>query len=108
MSRIKFIEHDGTEHDVVADQGSSIMEAAVSNNIPGIDGDCGGVCACATCHVFIDNAWFGKVEDQQPDEFETAMLDMADGVEPNSRLACQLKMSEALDGIVIHLPDSQH
>ena len=82
------------------------MEAAVKNNIPGIDADCGGACACATCHVYVDAAWLDKTG--KPSAMEESMLDFAENVESNSRLSCQIKVSDALSGLTVRLPESQH
>jgi 2Fe-2S ferredoxin len=106
MAKITYIEHDGTEHSIDVKPGLSVMEGAVKNNIPGIDADCGGACACATCHVYVDEAWRAKTG--TPTAMEESMLDFAEGVEPNSRLSCQIKVSEELDGLIVRLPESQH
>jgi 2Fe-2S ferredoxin len=106
MAKITYIEHAGNEHVVDAPEGQSVMEVAVKHAIPGIDADCGGACACATCHVYIDPAWRSAVG--QPSEMEQSMLDFANGVAENSRLSCQIKISAALDGLVVRLPESQH
>jgi 2Fe-2S ferredoxin len=106
MAKITFIEHSGTAHEVEAKEGLSVMEAAVKNNVPGIDADCGGACACATCHVYVDPAWTDKTG--KAEAMEESMLDFAEGVEPNSRLSCQIKITAALDGLVVRLPESQH
>ncbi len=106
MAKIKYIEHNGKEHVVDVKPGMSVMEGAVKNLIPGIDADCGGACACATCHVYVDQAWTSKLEPMQ--EMEKTMLDFAEGVETNSRLSCQIKVSDALDGFVVRMPKSQH
>ncbi|MBL8781271.1 MAG: 2Fe-2S iron-sulfur cluster binding domain-containing protein [Alphaproteobacteria bacterium] len=106
MAKIKYIEHNGKEHVVDVKPGMSVMEGAVKNLIPGIDADCGGACACATCHVYVDQAWTGKIEPMQ--EMEKTMLDFAEAVESNSRLSCQIKVTEALDGFVVRMPKSQH
>lgn len=106
MAKITYIEHDGTEHVVDVKPGLSVMEGAIRNNVPGIDADCGGACACATCHVYVDQAWTGKIEPMQ--EMEKTMLDFAEAVESNSRLSCQIKVTEALDGFVVRMPKSQH
>ena len=106
MAKIKYIEHSGKEHVVDVKAGMSVMEGAVKNLIPGIDADCGGACACATCHVYVDQAWLGKIEPMQ--EMEKTMLDFAEGVESNSRLSCQIKVTDALDGFVVKMPKSQH
>ncbi len=106
MAKIKYIEHNGKEHVVDVKPGMSVMEGAVKNLIPGIDADCGGACACATCHVYVDQAWTGKIEPMQ--EMEKTMLDFAEAVESNSRLSCQIKVTDALDGFVVRMPKSQH
>ena len=106
MARIKYIEFDGREHEVDVRSGLSVMEGAVKNNIPGIDADCGGACACATCHVYVDDAWAGKTG--QASAMEESMLDFAEEVQPNSRLSCQIRVTDALDGLVVRMPQSQH
>jgi 2Fe-2S ferredoxin len=106
MAKIKYIEHNGKEHVVDVKSGMTVMEGAVKNLIPGIDADCGGACACATCHVYVDNAWTSKIEPMQ--EMEKTMLDFAEGVESNSRLSCQIKVTDALDGFTVRMPKSQH
>jgi 2Fe-2S ferredoxin len=106
MAKITYIEFNGKEHVVEVKNGMSVMEGAVKNLIPGIDADCGGACACATCHVYVDKAWLDKLEPMQ--EMEKTMLDFAEGVEPNSRLSCQIKVSDALDDFVVRTPKSQH
>jgi ferredoxin, 2Fe-2S len=106
MAKITYIEHDGTEHAVEVKTGLSVMEGAVKNNIPGIDADCGGACACATCHVYVDPGWLDKTGERSA--MEESMLDFAEGVEENSRLSCQIKVSDALDGLVVTMPESQH
>ncbi len=105
MPKITFIDYEGTERSVDANAGETIMEAATSNDIPGIDADCGGACACATCHVYIAPDWFAKVG--EPEDLEAEMLDVAEEVKENSRLACQLTISDELDGIVVVTPESQ-
>ena len=106
MAKITYIEHDGTEHVIDVKTGLSVMEGAVKNNIPGIDADCGGACACATCHVYVDPEWQEKTGARSA--MEESMLDFAESVEPNSRLSCQIKVSDALDGLVVKMPESQH
>ena len=105
MVKINFIEFNGTEQSVESDAGSTVMEAAINNSIPGIDADCGGACACATCHVYIDKAWLDKTGEAA--DMETDMLDFAFDVEENSRLSCQVKITDELDGLVIKLPEKQ-
>ena len=106
MPQITFIEHDETIHKVTADSGVSVMEAALDNSVPGIDADCGGQCACATCHVFVDGDWATKIPARE--EMEETMLELAEGVTEFSRLACQIPMSDALDGLTVQLPEAQH
>jgi 2Fe-2S ferredoxin len=106
MAKIKYIEHTGKEHVVDVKNGLSVMEGAVKNMIPGIDADCGGACACATCHVYVDEAYLAKLDPMQ--EMEKTMLDFAEKVKSNSRLSCQIKVSDALDGLTVKMPESQH
>ena len=106
MAKITFIQYDGTEHVHDGKTGLSVMEVAVKNNVPGIDADCGGACACATCHVYVDDAWLARTGDKSA--MEESMLDFAEVVEPNSRLSCQIKVADALDGLVVRLPERQH
>jgi 2Fe-2S ferredoxin len=106
MPKITYIEFNGTPHAIEVKAGLSVMEGAVKHNVPGIDADCGGACACATCHVYVDPAWTDKVG--SPSAMEESMLDFAENVEPNSRLSCQIKVTEALDGLVVRMPESQH
>ena len=105
MPKILFTDHSGTTREVEAKNGTSIMEAAVQNMIPGIDADCGGACACATCHVYIDAAWTPKLKDK--DDMEESMLDFAEDVQDNSRLSCQILMNDDLDGIQVTTPEEQ-
>jgi len=106
MPKIKYIEHSGKEHEVDVPAGWSVMEGAVKNLIPGIDADCGGACACATCHVFVDQAWLDKLPAKQ--DMEETMLDFAPDMAANSRLSCQIKVTPTLDGLVVRMPKSQH
>ena len=106
MPQVKFIEFNGTEHNVDATDGESIMVAATGNLVPGIDADCGGECSCATCHVLISAEWQKKLapcSDQ-----EESMLDLNPDRTSESRLSCQIKMSDELDGIVVNLPEFQY
>ncbi len=105
MVNVVFVEHDGTEHEVETSAGKSLMNAAVSNGVPGIDADCGGSCSCATCHVYVDEAWMAKLGPMSPTE--EAMLDMSPDRESNSRLSCQIDLSEELDGIKVTTPEFQ-
>ena len=106
MPVITFVQHDGAEHRVTLPVGVSLMQGAISNNVPGIDADCGGACACATCHIFIDPAWMEQVGERGA--MEASMLDFAEGVQETSRLACQIKVAEAHDGLIVRLPEAQH
>jgi len=106
MPKVTYIEQNGKEHVVDVPEGWSVMEGAVKNLIPGIDADCGGACACATCHVYVDPAWADKLPPKT--DMEETMLDFALEVEPTSRLSCQIKMTPELDGIVVRTPKSQH
>lgn len=101
-----FIEDNGVSHTIDVPEGWSLMEGAVKHLVPGIDADCGGACACATCQVYVDPAWAGKLPVKT--DMEETMLDFAPLVKPNSRLSCQLRMTEALDGIVLRIPKEQH
>lgn len=105
MPKITYIDHEGTSRDIEGKVGASIMETAVQNMIPGIDADCGGACACATCHVYVDETWLGKLPEK--DDMEDSMLDFAEDVRDNSRLSCQLIISDKLDGIVVTTPEVQ-
>lgn len=106
MPKITFITHDETVYEVTVDIGASVMDAAFDNSIPGIDADCGGQCACATCHVFIDGDWAAKVPARE--EMEESMLELAEGVTEFPRLACQIPITDALDGLKVQLPEAQH
>lgn len=105
MPKITYIEHDGTEHVVDAEVGMTVMEAAVKNNVPGIEAECGGACACATCHVYVDPAW--KDRTGTAEEMEEDMLDFAFDVRETSRLSCQIKVTPELDGLVVRVPEKQ-
>jgi ferredoxin, 2Fe-2S len=106
MAKITYNAHDGSSRTIEVKSGLTVMEGAVKNNVPGIDADCGGACACATCHVYVDEAWMDKVGTASA--MEESMLDFAEGVQPNSRLSCQIKVTDALDGLVVTTPESQH
>ena len=105
MAKITYIEHNGKSHSVEVKNGLSVMEGAVQNNIPGIDADCGGSMACATCHVYVKEEWFDKVNIKS--EGEDDMLDQA--YEPNkySRLSCQISVTDDIDGLIVNLPEKQ-
>ena len=105
MPKITYIEHNGKKHTIDVANGLSIMEGAVQNNIPGIDADCGGSMACATCHVYVKEEWFNNLP--QKEQGEEDMLDMAFEPKKNSRLSCQILVSKELDGIVVDLPKKQ-
>ena len=106
MAKITSIEFNGTEHVVEVATGMTVMEGARDNNIPGIEADCGGACACSTCHVYVDPAWVEKLPVK--DDMEEDMLDFAYEPDPaRSRLTCQLKVSDALDGLVVQMPEKQ-
>ncbi len=106
MPIVRYVEYSGEERAVDVPPGISLMEAALQNMVAGIDGDCGGCCACATCHVYVDPEWIDRLPARE--DMETEMLELAEDVRPNSRLSCQIKMSAALDGLVVRLPESQH
>jgi 2Fe-2S ferredoxin len=106
MTKIVFIEFNGTEHVVDAAPGTSIMQAAINNLVPGIEADCGGLCACATCHGYVDAAWADKLAPKSRGESD--LLSNASNVRPESRLTCQIPIKPELDGIVIRLPQSQY
>ena len=106
MAKITYVAHDGTERTVEAKNGMSVMEVAVNNSIPGIDADCGGACACSTCHVYVDPAWVAKLPAK--DGMEEDMLDFAYNPDPaRSRLTCQVKVTDALDGLKVFMPEKQ-
>ena len=105
MAKITYIEHDGAEHIVDVENGITVMEGAIRNLVPGIDADCGGACACATCHVYVDPAFEAKTGARS--SMEESMLDFASEVRDNSRLSCQIKVSEELDGLIVRIPETQ-
>ena len=105
MTKITIVAHDGTRFDIDAANGSTVMENAVRNSVPGIEAECGGACACATCHVYVDADWAERVG--APEAMEEDMLDFAFDVRPTSRLSCQIKVSAALDGLVVQVPEKQ-
>jgi 2Fe-2S ferredoxin len=106
MIKVTYIEFNGTQRTVEVEEGVSLMEAAVTQLVPGIDGDCGGMCACATCHVHVEAEWLDKLAPMEAQE--DAMLNLAQGRAANSRLACQIKAEPGLDGIVVRTPLGQH
>ncbi|AKT37807.1 2Fe-2S iron-sulfur cluster-binding protein [Chondromyces crocatus] len=105
MPRIKFVMSSGAEHEVEAQEGTSVMQAAMDHLVPGMLAECGGYTNCATCHAYVDEAFVAKIP--EPSEEERVMLDCAFHVRPNSRLACQVQVTPALEGLVVHLPVSQ-
>ena len=105
MSKITYIEHNGKIHSIEVANGLSVMEGAVQNNIPGIDADCGGGMACATCHVYVKEEWLDKLPTKEDGEED--MLDMAFEPKNNSRLSCQITVSDKLDGLVVSIPSKQ-
>ena len=105
MPKITYVTAEGKDYHVDAKVGSTVMENAVKNAVPGIEAECGGACACATCHVYVENSWteiVGKAEVMEED-----MLDFAFEVQPNSRLSCQIKITEEMDGLVVNIPSRQ-
>ena len=105
MAKITYIEHNGKSHSINVENGLTVMEGAVQNDIPGIDADCGGSMACATCHVYVQEKWLdklNKIEDAEQD-----MLDMAFEPKKNSRLSCQITVSDELDGLIVNIPSKQ-
>lgn len=105
MAKINFIGFDGARYEVDASTGSTVMENAVANGVPGIEAECGGACACATCHVYVDENW--QEATGKPSAMEEDMLDFAYDVRPTSRLSCQIRVSDALDGLVVSVPERQ-
>ena len=105
MTKITYIEHNGTPHTVDVENGLTVMEGALHNNVPGIDADCGGGMACATCHVYVKDEWFDKIN--KKNEGEDDMLDQAFEPKKNSRLSCQITVSDEIDGLVVDLPSKQ-
>ncbi|MAY63026.1 MAG: 2Fe-2S ferredoxin [Rhizobiales bacterium] len=105
MTKISIIAFDGTRFDIDAENGSTVMENAIRNSVPGIEAECGGACACATCHVYVDDAWTETVGTPEP--MEEDMLDFAYDVRPNSRLSCQIKVRDEFDGLVVRVPEQQ-
>jgi 2Fe-2S ferredoxin len=105
MAKITYIDPAGTRHEVEAENGTTVMENAIRNGVPGIEAECGGACACATCHVYVDEAWTETVGSPEP--MEEDMLDFAFEVKPNSRLSCQIRVRDALDGLTVTVPPRQ-
>jgi ferredoxin, 2Fe-2S len=105
MAKIHFVDHTGETRIIDVENGATVMEAAIRNAVPGIEAECGGACACSTCHVYIEEVWREKVG--EPTHMEADMLDFAFDVRPNSRLSCQIKMREELDGLIVRTPERQ-
>lgn len=105
MPSIIFVDHAGVRRTVEAETGATVMETAIKNDVPGIVAECGGACACATCHVYVDTAW--QAIAGEPESMEEDMLDFAFDVRPTSRLSCQIRIRPELDGLIIHTPERQ-
>ena len=106
MVKITYIEFNGTEHVVDVETGMTVMEGARDNNIPGIEADCGGACACSTCHVYVDASWVKKSPEKE--DMEEDMLDFAYSPDENlSRLTCQIEVTDELDGLIVRMPEKQ-
>jgi len=105
MAKITYIDSQGERYEVVAENGSTVMENAIRQGVPGIEAECGGACACATCHVYVDEAFMAIVGEPEP--MEEDMLDFAYEVKPNSRLSCQIRVSDELDGLKVTVPERQ-
>ena len=105
MVKLTFIDAGGTARTVDAEPGSTVMENAIRNDVPGIEAECGGACACATCHVYVDDEWRSVTGEPQP--MEEDMLDFAVDVRPSSRLSCQIRVRDELDGLVVRTPAKQ-
>lgn len=105
MPKVTYVTPDGARHDVVVENGYSVMEGAINNNIDGIVAECGGACACATCHSYIDDAWLGKLPPME--DMEDSMLDAAFDRRDNSRLTCQIEMNDELDGLVVYVAENE-
>ena len=105
MPKITYIDASGTARTVDAEIGATVMETAILNGVPGIEAECGGACACATCHVYVDEAWQGKTGEASA--MEQDMLDFGYDVRPNSRLSCQIKVTQDIDGLVVRTPERQ-
>lgn len=105
MTKITFVEANGTVHETQAENGASVMETALKNSVPGIVAECGGACTCATCHVYVGDGWTDKVG--APSAMEEDMLDFAFEVKPSSRLSCQIIVDDKFDGLVVNIPEQQ-
>lgn len=106
MPKVTYIAFDGTRSEVDGVEGESLMQTALDNHIKGIDGDCGGECACATCHIYVDEQWVGRVGTLEANEDQ--MLELTPDRNERSRLGCQIRLNDSLDGLVVHLPEHQH
>jgi 2Fe-2S ferredoxin len=106
MPKITYITHDGDQKTIDVSVGMTVMRAAVAQGVPGIDADCGGACACATCHVYVDAAWFDRLP--APQAAEADMLDFVQDRQPHSRLSCQIEVTDATDGLIVTTPATQH
>jgi 2Fe-2S ferredoxin len=105
MPKITYIDAEGTKRTVEAELGSTVMESAIKHAIPGIEAECGGACACATCHIYVDQSWYPIVGEPSP--MEEDMLDFGYDVRANSRLSCQIKVTAQLEGLIVHTPERQ-
>jgi 2Fe-2S ferredoxin len=105
MVKITFVDAAGQSRIVEADEGSTVMETAIRNDVSGIEAECGGACACATCHVYVDDSWLEKLP--QAESMEEDMLDFAYDVRPTSRLSCRIRVTAEIDGLVLHTPEQQ-
>jgi ferredoxin, 2Fe-2S len=108
MPKITYIEFNGTAHEVEVPVGMSVMRGAITQGVPGIDADCGGQCACATCHVYVEEVWREHIGPPEAASMEENMLSFAAVTQPNSRLSCQITVTEALDGLIVRMPEGQH
>ncbi len=106
MPKINYITTDGERHEVEVENGYSVMEGAINNNIEGVVAECGGACACATCHCYIDEAWLDKIPEM--DDMEDSMLDAAFERQNNSRLTCQIEVNDSLDGLVVRVGENEY
>jgi ferredoxin, 2Fe-2S len=108
MVKLTFVVRGGRRFEVETNAGTTARDAALSNNVPGIDGDCGGACACATCHVYVDPAWINTVGRLVEGTMESDLLQFAEGITTDSRLACQIILDKPLEGLVLHVPEQQY
>ena len=105
MPKITYIDAQGERYEVAAENGTTVMENAIKEGVPGIEAECGGACACATCHVYVDDSFMPVVG--EPEAMEEDMLDFAFEVRPTSRLSCQIRVSDALEGLTVTVPERQ-